>query len=366
LTARGKDLLQTAISVVLLVLIFSYVFRQFADISEVWDALQMLTWGETAVLVLATAWSLFTAWIVVVLATPGLTYPQAAVMTQSTTAVANSVPAGGAVAVGLTYAIFAKWGFSKARSTVSVVVTGIWNNFVKLAAPILALALLAFTGRPEQGRVAAAIAALVGLVGAIVVFALMLRSEGFAAKVGTVTGRWASAVLRLVGRRPAMGWDRAVVTFRRQVIGLVQRRWVPLTLATVLSHASLYLVLLVSLRVIGVSDDDVGWAQVLVVLAFARLLTAIPLTPGGVGVVEVALIGGLTRAGGDDAPVVAAVLLFRFLTYVLPIALGLGTYIFWRRNRSWVDSAPPLPWSLGPGTADTRGPLPARASRERL
>jgi hypothetical protein len=51
--------------------------------------------------VLATAWSLFTYWIVVVFATPGLSYPQAAVMTQSTTAVANSVPLGGAVSVGL-------------------------------------------------------------------------------------------------------------------------------------------------------------------------------------------------------------------------------------------------------------------------
>ena len=100
----------------------------------------------------------------------------------------------------------------------------------------------------------------------------------------------------------------------------------------------------------GVSDDDVGWAQVLVVFAFARLLTAIPLTPGGVGVVELALIEGLTRAGGDDPKVVAAVLLFRLLTYVLPIALGLGTYMFWRRNRSWRGSAPPLPWSLEPAT----------------
>jgi uncharacterized protein (TIRG00374 family) len=354
-----------AVSLVLLVLIFRYVFRQFADISEVWDAIQMLTWGEIAVLVLATAWSLFTSWIVVVLATPGLTYPQAAVMTQSTTAVANSVPVGGAVAVGLTYAMFTTWGFSKARSTVSVVVTGIWNNFVKLAAPILALALLALTGRPEEGRVAAAIAGLVGLVSAIVVFALILRSEGFAARVGTVAGRWASAVRRFVRRKPVMGWDRAVVTFRRQVIGLVQHRWVPLTLAAVLSHASLYLVLLLSLRAMGVSDDEVGWAQVLAVFAFARLLTAIPLTPGGVGVVEVALIGGLTRAGGDDPPVVAAVLLFRLLTYVLPIALGLGTYIFWRRNRSWLGSAPPLPWSLAPATAGARSLPPVRASRER-
>jgi uncharacterized protein (TIRG00374 family) len=350
-TGRRKEVVQIAVSSVLLIFIFRYVFRQFADISEVWDAVQMLTWGEIAGLVLATAWSLFTYWIVVVLATPGLTYPQAAVMTQSTTAVANSVPFGGAVAVGLTYAMFTTWGFSKARSTVSVVVTGIWNNFVKLAAPILALALLAFAGRPEQGRIAAAIAGLAGLVGAIVVFALILRSDGFAAKVGTVTGRWASALLRLVGRRPVMGWDSAVVKFRRQVIALVQHRWVPLTLATVLSHASLYLVLVVSLRVMGVTDDDVGWAQVLAVFAFARLVTAIPLTPGGVGVVELALIGGLTRAGGDDAPVVAAVLLFRLLTYVLPIALGLGTYVLWRRNRSWLDSAPPLPWSLEPATA---------------
>ncbi len=351
MTARGKEILQVAVSVVLLVLIFRYVFRQFADISAVWDAIQMLTWREIAVLVLATAWSLFTSWIVVVLATPGLTYPQAAVMTQSTTAVANSVPVGGLVSVGLTYAMLTTWGFSKARSTVSVVVTGIWNNFVKLAAPILALALLAIEGQPEGGRMAAGIAGLAGLVGAIVLFALILRSEEFAATVGTVTGRWASAMLRFVGRGPVMGWDRAVVRFRRQVIGLVQHRWVPLTLATLLSHASLYLVLVVSLRVLGVSDDDVGWAQVLVVFAFARLLTALPLTPGGVGVVELALIEGLTRAGGDDPPVVAAVLLFRLLTYVLPIALGLGAYIFWRRNRSWRDSAPPLPWSIEPATA---------------
>ena len=351
LTARRKEITRTAVSLVLLVLIFRYVFRQFADISEVWNAIQTLTWREIAVLVLVTAWSLVPYWIVVVLATPGLTYPQAAVMTQSTTAVANSVPVGGAVAVGLTYAMLTSWGFSKARSAVSVVVAGIWNNFVKLAVPILALALLAFKGRPEEGRVAAAIAGLAGLVGAIVLLALILRSEGFAAKVGTVIGRSASAVLRVAGRRPVTGWDRAVVMFRRQVIGLVRRRWVPLTLATLLSHASLYLVLVVSLRVMGVSNDDVGWAQVLVVFAFARLLTAIPLTPGGVGVVELALIEGLTQAGGDDAPVVVAVLLFRLLTYVLPIALGLGTYIVWRRNRSWLDSAPPLPWSLESATA---------------
>ena len=55
--------------------------------------------------------------------------------------------------------------------------TGIWNNFVKLATPIVALALLAFEGRREGVRVAAAVAGLAGLVGTIVLFALILRSE---------------------------------------------------------------------------------------------------------------------------------------------------------------------------------------------
>jgi uncharacterized protein (TIRG00374 family) len=71
------------------------------------------------------------------------------------------------------------------------------------------------------------------------------------------------------------------------------------------------------------------------VFAFARLLTAVPFTPGGLGVVELALITGLATAGGPRALVAAAVLVFRTLSYVLPIPVGVGTYLFWRHNRSW-------------------------------
>ncbi len=122
-----------------------------------------------------------------------------------------------------------------------------------------------------------------------------------------------------------------------------------LTVATIVGHLSLFAVLLITLRAMGVSDDEVGWAQVLATFAFARLLTAIPLTPGGVGIIELALISGITRAGGEDAAVVASVLIFRLLTYVVPIIFGAITYVYWRRNRSWLDSAPPLPASIAAG-----------------
>ena len=173
-------------------------------------------------------------------------------------------------------------------------------------------------------------------------FALILNSQEFAARVGIVTGRWMSALRRFVHRGPVAGWDLAVVKFRARVIGLVRERWISLTFWTLVGHLSLYAVLVVTLRQVGVSDDEVGWAEILAVFAFARLLTAIPLTPGGLGIVELALISGLTAAGGDHAQVVASVLVYRVLTYVIPIPFGLVTYVYWRRNKSWLDSAPPL------------------------
>lgn len=57
-----------------------------------------------------------------------------------------------------------------------------------------------------------------------------------------------------------------------------------------------------------------------------------PLTPGGLGVVEAVLIGGMVAAGGDKAKVVAAVLVYRALTWLLPVPLGVGTYLWWRRR----------------------------------
>jgi uncharacterized membrane protein YbhN (UPF0104 family) len=71
------------------------------------------------------------------------------------------------------------------------------------------------------------------------------------------------------------------------------------------------------------------------VFAFGRLLTALPITPGGLGVVELGYIGGLVAAGGNEPQVVAAVLLFRVLTYGVQIPIGGFTYLVWRGRSRW-------------------------------
>ena len=331
----ARRVLPPLFSVAIVVAVFWYFLPQFTSISAVWVSIKSMTWLQILTLALLALWNQTTYFIVNVSTMPGLTYRQSAVATESSTAVSNTVPGGGAIGIAMNFAMFGSWGFSASRITVSLLVSGVWNNFAKLALPVVALVLVVLQGNPSGGRLVAGVLGLVALVAAVVLLGMLLSSEQAAARLGRGAARMVSAVLRIFRRPPAKGWDRATVKFRYRTITLLKARWPWITGATLLSHLSLYLVLLVALRFLGVSDAEVSWAEVLAVFAFARLLTAIPFTPGGLGVIELALITGLSAAGGPRAEVAAAVLVFRALTYVLPIPLGALAYVIWRRNRSW-------------------------------
>ncbi len=117
---------------------------------------------------------------------------------------------------------------------------------------------------------------------------------------------------------------------------LVGHRWLRLSLFTVLSQVALFFVLLLSLRSFGVSEQEVSTAEAFAVYAFSRLLSAVPITPGGVGLIDLGYIGGLTAFdGAQEAQIVAAVLLFRALTYGIQIPIGGVTYIIWRVKSDW-------------------------------
>jgi uncharacterized protein (TIRG00374 family) len=330
-SSPAKMTLRVAVSLLLIAVIFWYLLKDIS-LAEVWAAITAMTWGELAGLAVVAAWNLCTYAFVWMTVTPGLSFGRAMVMTQATTAITNTVPAGSAIGIGMTYAMLHSWGFSRSRTTIAVLVSGVWNAFAKLAIPVLALALVALQGNASAARVTAAAFGIGGLIAAIVVFALMLRSERMAEKVGVTAGRVVSRLLALIRRPPVQGWEIATVKFRNRTVDLLEHGWFPITAATVVSHLSLYLVLLVCLWDVGVSNAEVNWAEVLAVFAFARLATAIPFTPGGAGVVEAVLITGLTAAGGDKPEVVAAVLVFRALTWGLPILVGVVCLLWWRKQ----------------------------------
>jgi uncharacterized protein (TIRG00374 family) len=330
-SSPGWMAVKVGFSLLLVVAIFYYLLTGI-DLALVWAEIRSMTWREDLILGVIALWNLATYALVWMSVTPGLGFGRAMVMTQSTTAVTNTVPGGSAIGVGMTYVMLGGWGYSGSRISVAVLVSGVWNAFAKLGLPVLALALVALQGGASGARVTAALLGIAGLVAAVIVFALMLRSQEQARRFGLLAGRVASWLRRLVRRPPVVGWELATVKFRTRTLELLEHGWVPITAATLVSHLSLYLVLLVTLRAVGVSNAEVSWAEVLAVFAFARLATAIPFTPGGAGVVEAVLIGGLVAAGGDREQVTAAVLVYRGLTWALPILIGLVCYLWWRRR----------------------------------
>jgi uncharacterized protein (TIRG00374 family) len=358
--SRTRLLAQGVLSLVLVVAIFYFLRKKF-DPAQMWTAISAMTSLELALLGLLAVWNLCTYAFVWMAVTPGLGFWRAMMMTQATTAVANTVPGGSAIGIGMTYSMLGSWGYSRSRTTTAVLVSGVWNSFIKLGMPVLALALalVALQGGATGRRVIAALLGIAGLLGAIVVFALLLRSEEQARRFGLLAGRIASRLLGLVRRPPVAGWELATVKFRARTIGLVEHRWVPITATSLVSHLSLYVVLLVALRDVGVSDAEVSWAQVLAVFAVARLATAIPLTPGGLGFVEGVLVTGLVGAGGDPDEVAAAVVAYRALTWALPILVGVGCYVWWRR-RSWTATPQEAQHGQGEATVTASPHRPAK------
>ncbi|MDH3729988.1 MAG: flippase-like domain-containing protein [Acidimicrobiia bacterium] len=311
------------------------VLPAIADFGEVWDAIQALTWLEVTSLLIAAAWNILTYQLIILAALPGLTLLKAFVVGQISTSITNTLPAGSAIGVGVTYTMFSSFGFGAGSIAIASVVTGLWNTFVKLALPIVALALLALRGRSNAALQSASFIGLAVLVAAVGLVSLIMSSERTARWAGERLGAAASWLARPIKRGPFREWGDGFVRFRSQSIDLLRRRWHLITLTTVVSHLSLFALLLVSLRHMGVSAESVTGPEALAAFAVVRLVTAIPITPGNLGIIEVGLTAALVVAGGEESLVVAAVIIYRALSYLLQIPLGLVAYIIWRSKKSW-------------------------------
>jgi uncharacterized protein (TIRG00374 family) len=120
--------------------------------------------------------------------------------------------------------------------------------------------------------------------------------------------------------------------FRSRALDLLRRRWHVITLATLAGHLTVFLVLLTCLRAVGITGSDVSAIEAFAAWALIRALGALPLTPGGLGIVELGLSGALVAFGASNADAVAATLLYRALSVLPTLALGLLAAATWRTH----------------------------------
>lgn len=250
-----------------------------------------------AALVALWALGLLAHTVTLTAALPGLTRRGAILLSLTGSAVANVLPLGGAAGIALNYRMTRRWGFTPAGFASYTVVTNLWDVLTKLLLPVLVVPLLV-TGLPMGPGLAHLVTAAV----------VILPVVGAAAAV-------LIAHPRALGR---LGWR--VERVRASVAELVAGAWRRLTLGMAL-YTFLVFVLLASC--LAVAGADVPLKVVLLAFCVERLATMAGITPGGLGVAEVGLVGVLMLApGADPAGAAAGALVYRALTFGLEIPVG--------------------------------------------
>jgi hypothetical protein len=171
-------LLQAGLSVAVVAAVFAFAVPKVASYGSAWAVVHQLTWVQVIMLLVVAAFNLVTYWPRAMAALPGLGFWQAAVRYQTTITVTYTVPAGGVLAVGVSYAMLRSWGFRASAIALLELLDGIWDILAKLAMPVLAVVLLAVTGSHKLSLLVPALIGLAVLVGAVALFAADVEEGG--------------------------------------------------------------------------------------------------------------------------------------------------------------------------------------------
>lgn len=330
------------VTVAVLGIIFLGILPQFTNYADAWDALQRI---ETLGLIVLSLGVLVNVLVYVwpyQAALPGLHYWPGFVVRQTSFLISNTVPAGGAIGLGVQYAMLSDYGFGAAPATAAIGITGLWNLAVTLALPWLAIVGVVLTGQTAGAPITAAVVGLIVIIGGIVVLTLILRSEDTARRIGETTDRIINGVVHRFKRDLDINLTKTIIDFRASTVDVIRERWVLVTVTNFGQQLAQFAILALAIYALqDTSWDPVNLVEALAAFSFARLLSFIPITPGGLGTVDAAMIAFLTGFGASSADATAAVLLWRALTFFPQVAIGIITFLIWRRKRSRARAVPP-------------------------
>jgi uncharacterized protein (TIRG00374 family) len=328
-TGKGR-IIAMVVSVAVIAGVFAFALPRIADYGAVWGEIKQISWPWIVALVLSVLLNTATYGPPWMAALPGLSYWQATRLTLASTALSMVAPGGAAVGMATSFAMLKAWGFRGRPVGLAVVVTSVWNQLVILGLPIVALAGLAAEGGRTRSLELVAVISLVVFIVIVVGFAVGLSSERLARRIGDRAARIVTWAKGIIGKAPVKWKGESFVRFRDETIELIRRRWWQLTVATLAGHLTVFIVLIASVRAVGIPNTEVTVVEAFAAWTLARVLGSIPITPGGVGFVELGLTGVLVAFGASNDEAVAATLIYRFLTVVPTLVFGLIAAATWK------------------------------------
>ena len=252
----------------------------------------------------------------------------AATTQMASNAFSRLIPGGAASGGSASYRMLIAAGVPRARIVTALTSAALISNAVLLALPVLAVPAI-FSGAPVDRTLlrAAQIGGIVFLL-IIGVGALLLFTDGPLEVLGTLWQRLRNRALRR--RRPPVSNVVATLKYERNLIRrVIGHRWWE---ALLYAAGNWLFDLGALLAALGATGARPRASLVLLAYVVAALLGMIPITPGGLGFVDLGLIATLPLAGIPAGTAVLATLAYRLVSYWLPIPMGIGAYALFRRR----------------------------------
>ena len=320
---RRRVVLRSALGVALAAGVFAEVLPRIASYGSVAHRLDAVSAPWAVALAAGAVLDILTAalpWLAVL---TQLSFVGALGFTQASTALTTVLPGGAPLGMAISFGFLRRLRVDRSQAAFAVALTGIWSQVTVLVYPLLGAFLVFATGRLSGST--AVIAGASGAAGAVLVALAVaaLWSPAGALRLGDAAAQVAARFARLLRRRPPAWTGKTLVGQRGEWLVVLRRRWPSLTAATLANQLTAYLLFELCLRGVGISVGTLPPSEAFLAWAIGRVIGTLPLTPGGIGVVELGLIGTLVGFGAPHAHVVAAVLLYRALVIVPTLVVGM-------------------------------------------
>jgi uncharacterized protein (TIRG00374 family) len=255
------------------------------------------------------------------------------------------MPGGAAMGAAVQFRMLAASGMDVSSTVGGLTAFSLLGVGGLLALPVFALPVVLLGAPVDRGLVNAAILGAVGFVAFAAFGAVLLAYDAPMRWAGRVAQRLRNWILRK--RPPLVGLDETLLSQRNEIRAVLGRQW---WRALLLSSARLafdYLCLLAALRATGSRPRP---SLILVAYAAAGIIGMIPVTPGGLGLVEASLTGLLVLAQVDSSQAVLATLTYRLASYWAPLCAGPIAYGVFRIRYRGRRSPPRTSGAVATGT----------------
>jgi len=338
--SRKGMIISAVVGLIVMVLLIWFIGQNAGEYSKAFTELGSIDTFWKVMIGVASLINIAIYPLTAIAAIRSLSYLHASLSRQAGFTLSNIIPGGGAVAVATQYAVLAKYGVPQARAAAAVSADAIFTYLFTLGAPSIAVTLLVLEGRSTGGFVTTAMIGLTAVIISVILIVAVLRSESAARKIGSWAQKPLNAVLGKF-KKKSPDVTAILVQFHDQASELIKTRWKALTITNVSAQMAPMLVLWAALEGLGVTHAELSLVELFAAFSVALVLTAFPITPGGLGTVDAALIALLIAFGVDSSTAVAADLLWRlgwFLPQLLVGALAVAKYGWDRKQGRHVSA----------------------------